>query len=116
MATYGMQVAGWVGIWVAAVAFYDATAILTAEVYDHVSAVIPCAAIPCAPEHAPTLLDIASVGACRSGCLLATSRGHRRLLRALLAQPQWLRRSAPLPVSLVLLAVLHPCVLFQSIV
>lgn len=33
-----MQVAGWVGLWVAAVAFYDATAILTAEVYDHVSA------------------------------------------------------------------------------
>ena len=32
------KVAGWVGIWVAAVAFYDATAILTAEIWDHVSA------------------------------------------------------------------------------
>ena len=41
MQRVGMQVAGWVGIWVAAVAFYDATAVLTAEVYDHVRAVIP---------------------------------------------------------------------------
>jgi succinate-acetate transporter protein len=32
------KVAGWVGIWVAAVAFYDATAILTAEIWDHVRA------------------------------------------------------------------------------
>ena len=46
-----MQVAGWVGIWVAAVAFYDATAILTAEVYDHVRAMNP-SLIPYSPEHA----------------------------------------------------------------
>ena len=31
------QVAGWVGIWVALVAFYVATAILTGEVWNHVS-------------------------------------------------------------------------------
>ncbi len=29
------QIAGWVGIWVALVAFYAATAILTAEVWEH---------------------------------------------------------------------------------
>ena len=33
------QVAGWVGIWVALVAFYAATAIMTGEVWNHVS---PC--------------------------------------------------------------------------
>lgn len=38
----GLQVAGWVGIWVAAVAFYTATAILTGEVYDHVSSLLRC--------------------------------------------------------------------------
>lgn len=31
------KVAGWVGIWVALVAFYCATAILTGEVWDYVS-------------------------------------------------------------------------------
>ena len=31
------QVAGWVGIWVALVAFYAATAIMTGEVWNHVS-------------------------------------------------------------------------------
>ena len=37
-----MQVAGWVGIWVALVAFYAATAILTGEVYGHVSPLPHC--------------------------------------------------------------------------
>ncbi len=40
-----VQVAGWVGIWVALVAFYVATAILTGEVWNHVSSlrsVHPC--------------------------------------------------------------------------
>lgn len=35
------QVAGWVGIWVALVAFYAATAILTGEVWDHVRPLNP---------------------------------------------------------------------------
>ena len=34
---FALQVAGWVGIWVAFVAFYVATAILTGEVWDYVS-------------------------------------------------------------------------------
>ena len=40
-----VQVAGWVGIWVAFVAFYVATAILTGEVWNHVS--YPCSVRPC---------------------------------------------------------------------
>ena len=58
-----VQVAGWVGIWVAFVAFYVATAILTGEVWNHVS--VPCSVrpcewtvIPCCSRLSPELRDL----------------------------------------------------------
>jgi hypothetical protein len=57
-----LQVAGWVGIWVALVAFYAATAILTGEVYDHVRSLWQIPLIICSSALASHLCPVATAG------------------------------------------------------